>query len=249
MFQKTVKKDCQQVSETAISQKALNYIGTLNEKPLHASLKKWYAQPNDRLEVFVDGFHIDIVRGKLLIEIQARNFSALKRKLTKLTLHHPVRLVYPIVKEKWIVKQAKNGRGKLSRRKSPKKEAVEHVFNELVSFPKLLLSTNFSIEVLFILEEEVRRYDGVCGWRRKGWVTQERRLLKVVDQRLFETPTDIATLIPANLTGPFTSFDLAASMDKPNWLGQKMAYCLREMEVIIPVGKLRNAILYIRNGV
>ena len=42
-------------------------IGTLNEKPLHAALKAWYAQPGDRLEVAVDGFVVDIVRGDLLI--------------------------------------------------------------------------------------------------------------------------------------------------------------------------------------
>ena len=37
-------------------------IGLLNEKPLHASLKQWYARPGDRFEVPVDGFVIDIVR-------------------------------------------------------------------------------------------------------------------------------------------------------------------------------------------
>ncbi len=34
-------------------------IGLLNEKPLHASLKEWYAQPGDQFEVPVDGFVID----------------------------------------------------------------------------------------------------------------------------------------------------------------------------------------------
>jgi hypothetical protein len=54
-------------------------IGLLNEKPLHASLKQWYARPGDRFEVPVDGFVIDVVRDDLLIEIQTRNFSSLKR--------------------------------------------------------------------------------------------------------------------------------------------------------------------------
>ena len=45
-------------------------IGLLNEKPLHASLKQWYARPGDRFEVAVGGFVIDIVRDDLLIEIQ-----------------------------------------------------------------------------------------------------------------------------------------------------------------------------------
>jgi hypothetical protein len=56
-------------------------IGTLNEKPLHAALKVWYALPGDRLEVSVGGFIADIVRGDLLIEIQTRHLAAMKRKL------------------------------------------------------------------------------------------------------------------------------------------------------------------------
>lgn len=131
-------------------QKPTQTIGTLNEKPLHAALKEWYAQPGDRLEVSVDGFVVDIVRGDLLIEIQTANFFSIKRKLTELTAHHPVRLVYPIAREKWIVKLTKDGNSQLSRRKSPKRGALEQIFGELVSFPQILSSPNFSLDVLLI---------------------------------------------------------------------------------------------------
>jgi hypothetical protein len=228
------------------TQEKLHKIGTLNEKVLHAALKGWYAQPNDQIEVSVNGFFVDIVQDDILVEIQVRNFSAVKRKLIELTLHHPVRLVYPIVLERWIVKVAKNGQNQLSRRKSPQKGSLECVFEELVSFPKLFLNPNFSMDVLFIHEEEVRRYDGTRGWRQRGWITQERRLLRVVDRRLFETPSDFASFIPCVLDEPFTTSDLAIAIGKPNWLAQKMAYCLREMDTIAPVGKHGNAILYRR---
>ena len=69
------------------------------------------------------------------MEIQTRNFSAMKRKLIKLTKTHAVRLVHPIAREKWIVKLDKDGQTQLSRRKSPKKESIERLFDELVSFP------------------------------------------------------------------------------------------------------------------
>ena len=77
-----------------------NTIGTLNEKSLHAALKQWYARPDDLIEVSVDGFTVDIVRGDLLIEIQTRNLSAIKRKLMTLVEQHPVRLVYPVAQDK-----------------------------------------------------------------------------------------------------------------------------------------------------
>jgi hypothetical protein len=222
-------------------------IGSLNEKPLHAALKQWYAQPGDRFEVSLDGFVIDIVRGGLLIEIQTRGFSSIKRKLIKLVDLHPLRLVYPIAREKWILKLAEDGHSQLSRRKSPKRGRFEHVFGELVSFPDLLSNPNFSVEVLLIQEEELRRHDAARAWRRRGWVTHERRLLQVADRRLFETPKDMAALLPSELTEPFTTADLAAALALPRRLAQQMAYCLRVMGLIAQAGKRGNAILYTRS--
>jgi hypothetical protein len=223
-------------------------IGTLNEKPLHAALKEWYARSGDQFEVSVDGFVVDIVRDGLLIEIQTGNFFSIKRKINALAGSHPVRLVYPVAREKWIVRLAKDGSGGiLGRRKSPKRGAVEAVFGELVRFPKLLASPNFSVEVLLIQEEEIRRYDGRRGWRRGGWVTHERRLLDVVGRRLFETPADLLALVPPSLPDPWMTSDLAAAIGQPLWLARKMAYCLREAGAVEPVGKRGNAILYGRS--
>src|SRR5215510_5519986 len=106
-------------------------IGLLNEKPLHASLKQWCAQPGDRFEVAVGGFVIDIVRDDLLIEIQTGNFAAIKSKLTNLVRSYPVRLIYPIVKEKWIVRPATKDHGRVMRRKSPKRGRLEDLFWEM----------------------------------------------------------------------------------------------------------------------
>src|SRR5258705_11318665 len=121
-------------------------IGLLNEKPLHAALKLWYARAGDRFEVPVDGFVIDIVRRReseggeedLLIEIQTRNLAAINSKLIRLTRSHQVRLIYPIVKEKWIVRSAPincastNSTATKSnavvRRKSPKRGRLEDLF-------------------------------------------------------------------------------------------------------------------------
>ncbi len=223
-------------------------IGSLNEGSLHAALKDWYAQPGDQFEVPVDGYFVDIVRGDLLVEIQTRSFSSIKGKLTDLVERHRLRLVYPVAREKWIVKLAGEGRTRFSRRKSPKRGAFEDLFGELVSFPQLLANPNFALEVLLTQEEELRRHDPARAWRRRGWITHDRRLLRVVDQRLFGTPEAVAALLPAGLAEPFTTSDLASALGKPRRLAQRMAYCLREMGVITQVGKQGNAILYARIG-
>jgi hypothetical protein len=224
-----------------------NQISTFNEKPLHAALKAWYARPGDRLEVQVDGFIIDIVRGGLLIEIQTTSLASLKRKLFALADDHRIRLVYPIPREKWIIKLAEDSHSAPSRRKSPKRGKIEDIFGELVSFPKLLAHPNFALDALLIQEEEIRRYDSTRAWRRRGWVTEERRLLQVVDQQRFCTPAHMGELLPPALIEPFTTSELAAAIARPRRLAQRMAYCLREMGVIEAVGKQGNTILYARN--
>ncbi len=221
-------------------------FSTLNEKPLHETLKRWYALPGDTFEVPVDGSVIDIVRGDLLIEIQTKNFTAIKPKLQKLLVNHPVRLVYPIPREKWIVKLADDVKGPGSRRRSPKRCKFEQVFYELVRLPEMIKDPNFSIELLLIEEEEVVRFDGIRGWRRRGWVTEERKLLRVSDRRILDSPADMLAFIPATLAEPFSVNDLAKAAKIDQRLAQKMVYCLRTMGCLEPVGKKVNAILYTR---
>ena len=220
-------------------------IGLLNEKPLHASLKQWYARPGDRFEVPVDGFVIDIVRGSLLIEIQTRNLAAINSKLCTLTRSHQVRLIYPIVKEKWIVRKRSTNSSVTDsdpsiRRKSPKRGRLEDLFWELVSLPQLLSNPNFSLEVLMIREEEVRRNDRRT---RKGWVLEVRRLLEVVDQHVFTKSEDWLAFVPMGLTF-FTTVELATGIDAKRELAQKLAYCLRHGGMIELVGRRGRANLY-----
>jgi hypothetical protein len=218
----------------------------MGETPLHAALKAWYCQPNDRTEVPVDDYIVDVVRDDLLVEIQTRSFGAIRAKLAELAKEHTVRLVHPIAREKWIVKLAPDGQEHLSRRKSPKRGRILHLFDELVYAPDLLSHPNLSIEVLMTQEEEVRRHEPGRRWRRKGWVTHERRLLDVVERRLFCAPSDLGDLLPQSVVEPFTTSDLAAALKAPRRLAQKMAYCLRKMGTIVPEGKMGNAILYVR---
>ncbi|HEX3247841.1 MAG TPA: hypothetical protein VHS05_00330 [Pyrinomonadaceae bacterium] len=218
-------------------------IGLLNEKPLHASLKQWYARPGDEFEVTVDGFVIDIVRDDLLIEIQTGNFASIKSKLTNLVHRHRVRLVHPIVQEKWIVRSSSLNATGSTRRKSPKRGRIEDLFWELVSIPQLLLHPNFSLEVLMIRGEEVRRYNDAKRRVRRGWLIEGRRLVEVVDQRSFGQSADWLRFLPAGLES-FTTSDLASRMNTGRELAQKMAYCLREARMIELIGKRGRANLY-----
>lgn len=218
-------------------------IGTLSERSLHAALKEWYAQPGDLLETRIDGYVIDLVRDNLLVEIQTRHCGSLRRKLEKLLESHRVRLVHPIAREKWIVKIDTDG-VILERRKSPGRGRIEHIFRELVSIPHLMMHPNFELEVLLIREEEIRRDDGQGSWRRKGWSIVDRRLVEVVECRLFQSPDDFLSLLPTDLTQPFTNRNLAVALHQRLPVAQKMTYCLSKMKALQTVGKQGNAHLF-----
>jgi hypothetical protein len=219
-------------------------IGTLQERSLHASLKELYMTEDARNEVSIDGFVVDVIRNGLLIEIQTRNFAAIKNKLSSLLKNHPVRLVYPLPKKKWIVKETPGGEKQLSRRSSPKSCGFEDVFNELVRIPNFIAHSNFSIEVLLIEEEEIRRQDGQGSWRRKGWSIVDRKLIAVIDRCLLEKPSDFLRFIPDSLERPFKNSDLAKALRISQRLGQRLTYCLRKMNILKKVGKEGNALLH-----
>ena len=215
----------------------------MTEYSLHSEIKDWYKIPGDELEAKVEDFIIDILRGKLLIEIQTGNFSAIKKKLEKLLVNNQVRLVYPIAKLKWIVYVSREGEV-VRRRKSPKKGKLIDLFYELVNTPGLIKDRNFSVEVLLIEEEEIRCNDGRGSWRRKGISIKDRKLLTVFDRIAFDNNQDFLEFLPKELDGYFTNKVLELKLGISVRLAQKISYCLRKMGTISLVGKKRNELMF-----
>ena len=215
----------------------------MTEYSLHSEIKDWYMLSGDELEAKVEDFIIDIIRGKLLIEIQTGNFSAIKRKLVKLLLNNKVRLVYPVAELKWIVHISKSGEF-IRRRKSPKKGKLTDLFYELIHMPTLIKNPNFSLEVLIIEEEEVRCKDGRGSWRRRGISVKDRKLLNVFDRIIFKNNQDFLKFLPNELDEYFTNKVLALKMGISIVLAQKITYCLRKMGVISIAGKKSNELMF-----
>ena len=222
------------------------HIGTLNEKPLHASLKAWISEPGDEFEVRIGRFVADIVRGSLLIEIQTGSTFPLKRKLHALLKHHSVHLVIPIARQKTITSIDEAG-NVIGSRKSPKRGELLDVFNHLVHLRDLLGDANFSIEALLIHIEETRRPRTTRKRRWKDWEVHERRLVEVFDHVSFHHPGDFLAAIPSTLEEPFTTADLARATGRPRRVAQQIAYCLREMSAIVAIDRKKSGILYVRN--
>jgi hypothetical protein len=215
----------------------------MTEHSLHAEIKEHYSAKGGQVEVQIDEFVVDVVKNGVLIEIQTKNLSAIKKKLKKLLATHQVRLVYPIAKVKWIVYVTSEGEF-IKKRKSPKKGKIVDLFFEMVHSPQLVNHKNFSFEVLLIEEEELRCKDGKGSWRKRGISVKDRRLLKVFDRVVFRDKTDFLKILPDNLGECFTNKSLAKKMDVNIRLAQKITYCLRKMNTITIDGKKKRELQF-----
>lgn len=218
-------------------------IGTLNEGALHAELKEWYRRPRDRAEEKVEGYVVDLVRGRLLIEIQTGNFAPLRRKLDALLRTHRVRLVAPVALSRRIVRLSDDG-VVLSSRRSPRHGRLEDVFARLVSFPGLLAHDRFELEVVLTRQDEMRMFRPGRAYRRRGWVVAGRSLTTVEGSVTIACPADAAALLPAGLPASFDTAELAAAAGIDRRLAQQMAYCLRLAGALEPSGRRGRAAVY-----
>jgi len=215
----------------------------VTEQSLHNQLKDRYAELGGAVEAEVDGYVVDVVVGGTLVEIQTGNFGAIRHKLHDLLGSHRVRLVHPVPQNKWIVRLDARG-GQASRRRSPKRGRVEEVFYELVHTPELIGHPGLELEVVMVDAEELWTDDGGGSWRRRRWSIADRKLLAVVESRVFTDPSDWLALVPEALRPGFTAADLARESRLRSNLAQKMVYSLRKAGLLEPAGRRGRSILY-----
>lgn len=230
-------------------------IGELNERSLHRALKQRYAARGGTLETVVDGYVADVLLGDRIVEIQTGSFSSLRRKLPRLLAEHPVTLVHPIARDRFIVRMeqaAEDGAETfaLARpRKSPKHGSPFDVFHALTGIPTLLDHPNLTLDVVMVIDEDIRvPYRGKRRRRRRDWVSVDRRLLEVIETHTIEGMADLFAMVDAELPETFTSRDLAGAMRASARLGQRAAFCFREAGLAEICGRRDRFVLYRRTG-
>jgi hypothetical protein len=219
-------------------------IGVLREGPLHASVKDWCARPGDRAEVRVDRWVIDLVRADgELVEIQTGGFGPLGPKLDALLDGHRMRIVHPVPAERRIVRV--DDEGEVTRiGRSPRMPGAIAVFDKLVAFPSLLAHPHLTVQVLLCREDHVRS-PAPTRVRRRTRDPGVRRLVEVLDSVELREPADALALLPEDLRdAPFSTRELAHALGCGVVLAQRVAYCLRALEMLLDAGKRGNAPLH-----
>jgi len=201
-------------------------IGTLNESSLHAGLKAMLTEPDDELEVPLNGFVIDIRRGDLLIEVQTQSFASMARKLDNLLDVYDIRIVHPIAEATYLVRPGK------PRRKSPKKGDIYSILDELVSIPTLIDHPRLQIDVALLDIDRHQIHDPKARRGRGGWRTVDKQIREVRSWHNFASGNDVLKLLPSGLPAVFTTADIAATKATSRAGAQKLAYVLRALDLI-----------------
>lgn len=209
------------LSQTAAAARGDGGIGTLGEKTLHRAVKCYLEPDGSCHEVRVGRYVADICRGDEIIEIQTRNFAALRPKLGELLTGWRVTLACPVVRRK-IIQVVDGHTGELlRRRRSPKTGAPCAVLAELYAIKPLLLHPNLRLRVL-LMDAEERRTAG----RGMG----DRIPTALIGDIRVETPAQYARLVPAGLPPLFTSRDFARQG------GMRQALAQAALNVLAAVG-------------
>lgn len=222
-------------------------IGELGEGPLHAALKRELAGPGDVWEVRVGRWVIDLVRSDgELVEVQTGSFAPLGDKLDGLLDTHRMRVVFPVPARRRVVRIDPGG-AVLSERRSPRVGRAVDVFDRLVAFPTLIGHPNLVLEVVLCAEDHVRGEQ--VGRSRSGRRRRDpgvRHLTAILERHEVRRPADLLGLLPGTLpSGDFTTAELAAAFRLPLVLAQRVVFCLRHAELIVPAGMRGRAPLYV----
>ncbi len=221
-------------------------IGELNERSLHRALKARYAPSGSKTEQSIEGYVADVVADGRVVEVHTGHFSPLRKKLACLLAKHRVTLVYPVARDRYIVKLKRGSTDPATRRMSPKHGTVFDVFSPLVSIPCLLDHPNLTIDVVMTVEEAIREVTGPSGRWRRNWTSVDRRLLEVVETHRIRSMADLFVMIDEGLPERFTTRDIAVAIKASRRLAQKAAFCLRVAGVAEVCGKDGNSLVYSR---
>ncbi len=218
-------------------------IGTLQERTLHAMLKRHLEADESCHEIPVGNYIADIKRGEEIIEIQTRAFEKLKPKLRAFLEAHTVTVVYPIAQIKWLTWMDPQSGELTKKRRSPKIGTEHEVFCELWKIKDHLIHPRFRLKLIFLELEEYRMKNGWSADGKKGSTRMERIPIDVIRTVDVTSVAAFADLLPP-LPTPFTVTDYQKARHCTNRSASRALYVLREIGAVERLGKRGKAYLY-----
>lgn len=237
----------QQQKDSVLSLNVKKGIGTLNERTLHAVLKRYLSPDESKTEIKVGSYYADIKNEDGIIEIQTRNFRSLKNKLEFFLRESEVTVVYPIAYRKWLIWLDTETGELTKKRKSPKVGRTYDVFIELYAIKHLLTHENFNLKIILLEIEEYRYLNGWSKNKKKGSERMDRIPIDIYEEIDFLFLCNYLKLVPDSLPEEFTVKDFKKHTNTSLRNSQIGVNILSSLGVINKVGKAGRAFLYKRN--
>ena len=222
-------------------------IGTLNERMLHAVIKKCITDNEEELEVKIEGKNVaDAKVGDTVYEIQSESLFPVKKKLdfylNKTDLN--VNIVFPVPREKYICWTDPESGEISGPNRSPKKRSLVDYTNTLIFITDYIDNPRMTLTALYISECEYRNLDGKRSRDRKRGSTRiERRPIELFGYEELKGRDAYIFLLPSE--DVFTRKSYAK--EKKLTSVRKCSYAIKMMEYLGMIrrdGKNGKEILY-----
>jgi len=226
------------------SENPLKGIGTLQEKILHAILKRAYQDDDQNHEIKLNGYVVDIFAENKVIEIQTRQFNKLRNKLNALLPEYPVTIVYPIPYIKYLSWIDPLTGESTKQRKSPKQGTLYDSVSELYKIKMYLNHPELSIHLVFIDLLEYRLLNGWSDDKKKGSWRNDRIPLQYRHTIEINNRNDYHQFIPSDLNDTFTSKEFMKLSKTSKRITQLTLNILQSVNCIEVIGKQGRLNLY-----
>ena len=221
-------------------------FGTLQEKTLHAVMKRYYAPDTDQHEIPLEGYIADVYNASTesVIEIQNGNFGKMRDKLKAFLPLYDVTVVYPIPEKRqlyWV--DDKTGavtKGGMSKRK----DSFYTVVPELYQIRQYIADAHFHLRIPVLSMDEYRLLNGWSKDRKRGSVRYDRVPREFVSEYVLDRIEDYVQFIPMELEEEFVSSEFAKCTKTD---AQTASYVLRffyEIGILERIGKRGRSYLY-----
>lgn len=216
-------------------------IGTLNEKTIHNTLKRYYC-PEEGHEAKIGEFYADAIGENGIIEIQTANFLKLNKKLSKMLRACHVTVVYPfekLVRYFSIVEQT----GEIISSSSRRNNSYSKFFLELYRIKAFLTNPNLTICVAELEINKTTYYKNNRMIRYKN-LKKEKLPVKFIREIRLDSSDDYNIFIPDGLPEKFTKKEFGKLLK-----GTDPSIALEILEyvgAVKRVGKKGNAFLFSR---
>ena len=193
--------------DVLMQERVENGFGTLVEKRLHKILKKFLEENEENHEVKVGSYVADILSGNMISEIQTGSFRPLREKITYYLENTPydITVVRPLPYVKTICLVDRDSGELLSRRKSPRRTRTRDILRDWYYLADFLSNPRFTLRFLLLEEDEYRMTKKKNRRWGKSSELYERIPTSLLDEELYEYPSDYEKFLPADMPAEFTA--------------------------------------------